>query len=56
VPWSLYLARRKEAQELGLGEFAKLLEAKQVPPGDIRPAYAYCAYATIVREAFRDIP
>ena len=56
VPWSLYLARRKEAQELGLGEFAKLLEAKQVPPGDLRPAYAYCTYATIVREAFRDIP
>jgi transcription elongation GreA/GreB family factor len=56
VPWSLYLARRKEAQELGLGEFAALLETKQVPAADIDAAYAYCTCATILREAFRDIP
>ena len=56
VPWSLYLARRREAQELGLEEFAQLLEKRQIPPNDIATAYAYCTYATIVREAFRFTP
>ena len=56
VPWSLYLARRREARELGLGEFATLLETKQVPAPDLGAAYAYCTYTTIAREAFRDIP
>ena len=56
VPWSHYLARRREAQELGLAEFTTLLETRQVPAADIDAAYAYCTYATIVRDAFRDIP
>jgi hypothetical protein len=56
VPWSLYLARRREAVELGLGEFAELLEGRHLPPGDLAPAYRYCTYATIVREAFRRTP
>ena len=56
IPWSLYVARRKEAEELGLGEFVMLEEAKQVPPMELGTAYAYCTYATIVREAFRAHP
>jgi hypothetical protein len=56
IPWSLYLARRHEAEELGLRDFVILLETRQVPASDIAAAYAYCTYATIVREAFRDIP
>lgn len=56
VPWSLYLARRREAQELGLAEFAKLVETRQIPAGDLATAYAYCTYATIVRGAFRFTP
>jgi hypothetical protein len=56
VPWSLYLARRREVQELGLLEFAKLLETRQIPAGDLATAYAYCTYATIVRRAFRFTP
>jgi SpoU rRNA methylase family enzyme len=30
VPWSLYLARRREAEELGLEAFAELLESRNV--------------------------
>jgi very-short-patch-repair endonuclease len=56
VSWSLYLARRREAKELGLEEFALLLERRQIPPSDIATSYAYCTYATIVREAFRFTP
>ena len=56
IPWSLYVARRKEAGELGLDEFVKLAESKQVPPLELSNAYAYCTYATTVREAFRAYP
>jgi very-short-patch-repair endonuclease len=56
IPWSLYVARRKEAEELGLGQFVMLEEAKRVPPMELATAYAYCTYATIVREAFRARP
>ena len=53
IPWSLYVARRKEALGLGLDEFVELAEAKNIPASELPDAYAYCAYATIVREAFR---
>jgi hypothetical protein len=56
VPWSLYHARRRESLELGLSDFVEALEKQQVPPSDLATAYAYCTYATIVREAFRFTP
>jgi hypothetical protein len=42
--------------ELGLSEFVRLAESKQIPPPDLANAYAYCTYATIVRDAFRAYP
>jgi hypothetical protein len=56
IPWSLYIARRKEADDMGLANFVNLLERTQVKPGEIADAYAYCTYYTIVREAFRNVP
>jgi superfamily I DNA and/or RNA helicase/very-short-patch-repair endonuclease len=55
IPWSLYLTRRKEASELALSEFVELLESKRTRPSELTHAYAYCAYSTITREAFRNI-
>jgi transcription elongation GreA/GreB family factor len=56
IPWSLYLTRRKEANELTLSEFVELLEKRRVKPEELSDAYAYCIYSTITREAFRNIP
>jgi transcription elongation GreA/GreB family factor/very-short-patch-repair endonuclease len=56
IPWSLYLTRRKEACDLTLIEFVKLLEQKGIRPDELHDAYAYCIYSTIIREAFRNIP
>ena len=56
IPWSIYVARRGEANALGLREFVNLLETRQVPPAGLAVAYAYCVYTTIVRTAFRYIP
>src|SRR5690606_16264743 len=56
IPWSLYLTRRKEANELALSEFVELLERKRIKPDELSDAYAYCTYSTITREAFRNIP
>ncbi len=56
IPWSLYLTRRKEANELTLSEFVELLEKKRIKPDELSDAYAYCTYSTITREAFRNIP
>jgi len=56
ISWSLYVVRRKEAIDFGLIEFAQLLEDKKVDAAELADAYAYCTYATIVREAFRKIP
>lgn len=56
IPWSLYLTRRKEANELTLSEFVELLEKKRITPEELSDAYAYCTYSTITREAFRNIP
>lgn len=56
IPWSLYLTRRKEANELTLSEFVELLEKKRIEPDELSDAYAYCTYSTITREAFRNIP
>ena len=56
IPWSLYLTRRKEANELTLAVFVDLLEKKRIKPDELPDAYAYCTYSTITREAFRSIP
>jgi very-short-patch-repair endonuclease len=56
IPWSLYLTRRKEANELTLSDFVELLERKRVKLDELSDAYAYCTYSTITREAFRNIP
>ncbi len=56
IPWSLYLTRRKEANELTLSEFVELLERKRIKAEELSDAYAYCTYSTITREAFRNIP
>ena len=56
IPWSLYLTRRKEANELTLSVFVELLERKRIKPDELSDAYAYCTYSTITREAFRNIP
>ncbi|MDE1892571.1 MAG: DUF4011 domain-containing protein [Betaproteobacteria bacterium] len=56
IPWSLYLIRRKEANELALSEFVELLERKRIKSDELSDAYAYCIYSTITREAFRNIP
>lgn len=56
VPWSLYLAARKEASELNLSEFVELLEKKLIKPDELPEAYAYCTYSTIIKDAFRNIP
>jgi len=56
IPWSLYVTRRKEANELGLKDFVDLLESERVLPIELANAYAYSTYATIIREAFRHLP
>lgn len=56
IPWSLYITRRKEANELTLTEFVERLEKKRIKPDELTDAYAYCSYSTITREAFRNIP
>lgn len=56
VPWSLYVARRKEAQELGLSVYVDLLESRQVNCSELPDAYGYCVHSTIIREAFKNIP
>lgn len=56
MPWSLYVARRKDASEIGLTEFVDFLETKRIPPKELSRAYAYCTYATVVRSIFRAVP
>lgn len=56
IPWSVYVARRVEVKQLGLGRFLDLLEAQEVVPNELSDAYAYSAFASIVREAFRHYP
>ena len=56
VPWSLYLARRKEATELALGQFIERLEDGRLGSGTLVDAYQYCTYSTIIREIFRSHP
>jgi transcription elongation GreA/GreB family factor/very-short-patch-repair endonuclease len=56
IPWSLYLMRRKEVNELSLADFVELLEKKRIKPDELTDAYAYCTYSTITRDAFRSIP
>ena len=56
VPWSLYLARRKEATEIALEQFIERLEAGRLGSGTLVDAYEYCTYSTIIREVFRSHP
>ena len=56
IPWSLYLTRRKEANEQNLSKFVDLLEEKRIKPDVLSDAYGYCTYSTIIRNAFRNIP
>ena len=56
VSWSMYVSRRKEAQEFGLKTFVNLLEDKQVKPIELPDSYGYCVHSTIIREAFKNIP
>lgn len=56
IPWSVYVARRKEASEFGLDEFVSLVEGRRIPPRELPHAYAYCAHGIIVRQALRGTP
>jgi len=56
MPWSLYIARRKESTDLPLGGFVELLERRDIAASELADAYGYCAYSAIVRNAFRAIP
>ena len=56
VPWSLYVMRRKEANEFGLTSFAVQMENEEILPDQLADHYAYTTYATIVREVFRLMP
>ena len=56
IPWSLYVARRKEADQIGLVNFLILLESKQLDAADLSNDYAYCTYSTIVRKIFQTKP
>lgn len=56
IPWSVYVARRLEVRQLGLGEFLQLLERLQILPEELPEAYAYTVFASIVRNALRRYP
>jgi very-short-patch-repair endonuclease len=56
MPWSLYIARRKESVDLPLAGFVDLLERGDIVPSELAAAYGYCAHSAIVRDAFRSIP
>ncbi len=56
IPWSSYVARRKEAYEYGLVDFRILLESRQLDAPDLSNDYAYCTYSTIVRKIFQSQP
>jgi hypothetical protein len=56
VYWSQYVVRRQEAVELGLTAFVELLEQRRLTAAELPAAYAYGAYATIVRSVFRTVP
>lgn len=53
IPWSLYLTRRKEANDLALSEFVIRLENKRIKPDELVDAYGYCFFSSIIQEAFR---
>ena len=56
IPWSVYIARRKEAFEIGLTRFVDLLEAGQLLPHELPSAYAYATFSSTVRDVFRQYP
>ena len=56
MPWSLYIARRKESMDLPLAGFVEILESGDIVSLELADAYGYCAHSAIVRDAFRSIP
>ncbi|WP_242352167.1 MULTISPECIES: DUF4011 domain-containing protein [unclassified Anaeromyxobacter] len=56
VPWSQYLSRRREAEELGLGAFVAMLERRELAPHEGGDAYSYCVHSSIVHDAFARHP
>lgn len=56
VPWSMYIARRAESQSYNASVFVDFLEKKKIKPEVLSDAYFYCAYSSIIRDAFRNIP
>lgn len=56
ISWSMYVARRIEVKQLGLGVFLELLEAERVSPNELPDAYAYATFASAIREALRCYP
>jgi superfamily I DNA and/or RNA helicase/TPR repeat protein/transcription elongation GreA/GreB family factor/very-short-patch-repair endonuclease len=56
LDWTQYLCRKKECDELGLSEFVTLLEKNYLPFNELAETYAYCTYATIIKNIFRITP
>ena len=56
LDWTKYLSRKKECNDLGLSEFVTLLEQKYLPFNELSHTYAYCTYATIIKNIFRITP
>lgn len=56
IPWSVYVARRKESEECGQKQFVDLLESGHVRPEHLSCAYGYATFSTIVRDAFHRFP
>lgn len=56
LPWSAYVTRRREAEELSLQFFIELLEGGQIEPAGLRDAYAYAFFNSIVESTFQQNP
>lgn len=56
LPWSLYIGTRKEAIEIGLGDFVELLESKDIKAEELADAYSYSVYSTLVKGIFKKSP
>lgn len=56
LPWSLYIGTRKEAGEIGLGDFVGLLESRDIKAEELADAYSYSIYSTLVKDIFKKSP
>lgn len=56
LDWTQYLSRKRECNDLGLSEFVTLLEKEYLPFKELSHTYAYCTYATIIKNIFRITP